>query len=155
MWDFLNVLKQTFLKRYVAVVVSLGIGGLLAWSVPHGRKPEPVAKSVTESTTDAATAPLHHEIALLGERIVTLEHDLAQAQTANEQCAAVKQEATVKPMKPARHRKVAKLHHLKIAAKPTKPSRLAHVSARGAIHPTDIAGPLIPAGAVTDNSPGT
>jgi hypothetical protein len=72
MWDFLNVLKQTFLKRYVAVVVSLGIGGLLAWSVPHGRKPEPVAKSVTESTTDAATAPLHHEIALLGERIVTL-----------------------------------------------------------------------------------
>ena len=176
MWDFWDFVKRNyFLKEnFLAVVLgSLGIAVLIAvlavfiavWIEP-GRKPKPV----TDSTV---TEPLHREIASLHERIATLEQELAQAQASNEQhklIEAFKQEAAAKPPQLAEPRKenthqgmklvaLRRKHRMKNATGPTKPQKLAHTSARSTVHqaqhPTDIAGPLIPAGAVAANSSGT
>ena len=181
MWDFWDFVKRNyFLKEnFLAVVLgSLGIAVLIAvwavliavWAVliavwiEPGRKPKPV----TDSTV---TEPLHREIASLHERIATLEQELAQAQAAKEQrksIEAFKQEAAAQPPQLAEPHEenthqgikpvaLRRKHRMKNAARPRKPQNLAHTSVRGnqAQHPTDIAGPLIPAGAVTDGSPGT
>jgi cell division protein FtsN len=160
-------------------VLSLGIVVLLIanWITP-GRKPKPVTSSVTAwnvrtSTPESVTEPLHREIASLHERIATLEQELAQAQAANEQRKLIegfKQEPAAKPPQLAEPPKktthqgmklvaLRRKHRMKNAARPTKPQKLAHTSARGTVHqaqhPTDIARPLIPTGAVAENSPGT
>ena len=166
MWDFLK--QNYFLKEnFVAVVLGiLGIAALIAVRIEPGRKPKPV----TDSTV---TEPLHREIASLHERIATLEQELAQAQAAKEQrksIEAFKQEAAAQPPQLAEPHEenthqgikpvaLRRKHRMKNAAGPTKPQKLAYTSARSTVHqaqhPTDIAGPLIPAGAVADNSPGT